>query len=169
MPATLDPTETQLVAGLAHDVLARTAPGELALFPVTSAAYFRDPQAVTARRAGGDSALGFGTETMVAMAPIALAVSTEVVRWLMGELRTALKTQGAAAIDRAMKRLFGKLVPDDGATKQGGAPAAPSLTPRQLADIRERAISRARQLGLSVPKAEQMADAVVAAVATTGA
>lgn len=171
MPATLDSTETQLVAALARGAVAQTAPGELALFPITSAAYFQNPGRTVAWPRGGDAALGFGAEVAVAVAPVALAVATEVAKWLLGELREALKSEGTAAIKRAAERLAQRLVPGSAPATPPArpAPTTPTFTPHQLADLRARAADRARQLGLSLPKAEQMADAMIAAIATAGA
>lgn len=161
MPATLDDTETQLVAGLARDVLARTAPEELALFPITSAAYFRDPAKVTAPRAHGDAALGFGAESVAALAPVALVLSTEAVRWLVGELRKAVQDEGASVVQQLIRR----------ALKRPDAPAAPPVVPipsAHFATMRQRLVARAIELGVPRAKAEMMADTAVSSLATAG-
>ena len=107
--ATADVADTDLIIEVARGMVAETAPEELPLYGTTSAAYRRDPDRAVRPDSSGDDLLGFGDAVAFAVAPVALAMTTEVVRFLGDEVRKALKEQGATAVSAAIRRLFGRL------------------------------------------------------------
>lgn len=178
------PSDDALVVALARATVERAAPEELVLFPAVSAAYLEGQDPSKATR--GDPMLGFGVETaVVLLTPIALTVAKDVLSFL----RVQFKKQADEHGDQAFDWLVGKLLrrgddkktpapsaepgsepaagaPDD----EVGAPAepveTPELTDEQLAQVRELAIEKAKQLKLPKEKAELLADALVGSLAT---
>jgi hypothetical protein len=155
-----------LVAELARSAVSQAAPEELPLFRATSEAYFENPDALAAQRSG-DEMLGFGVDTaLVLITPVALAVSREVLGFLVEQLRAQAQEHGKEAIDRLVARLLRR----DG--KRTETPAAapdeepPELTEEQLEEVRAIALEKARQLKLAPEKAELLADSLVGSLAT---
>jgi hypothetical protein len=151
--------DNQLIADLARDVVAKAAPQEMPLFRANSDAYFKDPQKALKPAEGRDEALGFGVEAAaVFITPFAMAVMSEVVKFLTSELQNALKAEGSDAVKGAVKSLFKKFRPPE-ETK------IPSLTPKQLAQVRKLALEKALQLKLSESKAALLADSIIGSLA----
>jgi hypothetical protein len=154
--------DTQLISDVARELVAQTSPEELPLFRATSVAYFQNPDKALKSRAGAEEMLGFGAELATALAPVALAVSTEVVQFLVTELKTSLSKESSSVISETLRKLFRKFRP----AGQSAPEAAPALSAKQLAEIRRRAYEKARQFKLSEAQADQMADSMVATLAT---
>jgi hypothetical protein len=151
-----------LVAELARSAVSQAAPEELPLFRATSEAYFENPDALRAERSGDDM-LGFGVDqALILLTPVALAVSREVLTFLVGQLRAQAHEHGKEAIDRLVARLLRR-----GAKPTSETPAAeaeaepPELTEEQLEEVRAIALEKARQLKLAPEKAELLADSLV--------
>lgn len=159
--ATLDAADTQLISDVARDLVAQTAPEELPLFRATSTAYFQNPEKALKDRAGAEEMLGFGAELATAIAPVALAVTTEVVQFLVAELKTSLSKESSSMISDALRKLFRKFRP----AGQSASDVAPALSAKQLAEVRRRAYEKARQFQLPEAQADQMADSMVATLA----
>ena len=157
------PEQTQIVVDVAREMVASVAPEELPLYRLTSDAYARDPARAHRPPARSDDMLGFGEGVAAALAPVALVMAGEVVRFLGEELRKALREQSANAVSAAVKKLFGKL----GRTTDSGGSSPPTLSARQLAEVRRRALEKARQFRLPQAQADQLADALVAQLATS--
>jgi hypothetical protein len=169
--ATVDVADTDLIIEVARGMVAETAPEELPLYGTTSAAYRRDPDRAIRPGSAGDDLLGFGDAVAFAVAPVAIAMATEVVRFLGDELRKALKEQGATAVSAAIRRLFGRLglatgPATDSATGPTKAADVPALSPQQLAEVRRRALAEAHRFRLPAAQAHQLADSLVAQLAT---
>jgi hypothetical protein len=146
----MDESERRELAGrLARAVVARLAPEEA---PLVEAG-------VEARSepAGAERVLGFGLEVAVPLlAPVALAVAQEVARYVGDRLGDALR--GGRGPIGWLRR----------GRPRRRRPARLELTPPQLAEVRRLARERARALGLSESRADALADAIVASLATDG-
>ena len=151
----VDVARNQLVATVARDLVAQTAPQELPLFQATSEAYFKNPNKLLRGQSGKDEMLGFGVvETVSAMmaSPIILNIVNDVVNLLVGEVKDA----------GLFKRMFGK--PRSAGDEAKGQR---SLTPELMAQMHQVAFEKARQYKLSETQAAQLADSLVAKLAMT--
>lgn len=158
-----------LVAELARSTVARVAPEELPLFRATSEAYFENPKALEGREAG-DEMLGFGVDAaLILVTPVALAVSRDVLNFIVAQVREKAREHGAEAIDRLFDRLLKRKEKPAAAapTPAPAQPEPPDLTEEQLEEVRTLALEKARQLKLAPDKAELLADALVGSLATT--
>jgi hypothetical protein len=101
----------------------------------------------------------------VLVTPVALAVSRDVLNFVIEEVRAQARDHGKEVIDRLVARLLHR-----GAKPETPAPAsepdAPDLTEEQLEEIRALALEKARQLKLAPDKAELLADSLVGSLAT---
>ena len=159
--------EQDLVAALARDAVASTAPEELPLFRRTSEAYFEDPSQVLASPKSKDEALGFGVEAAVVLvSPAALAVATSVVQYLATEVGGALKEEVGPRIKDLIESLFKRDDPstDGDDTEKAKKPEPPELTKEQLDEVHRVANTVARRL-LPADRASTLADAVVGRLA----
>ena len=159
-----DAVQQQLIAELAREQVAHLAPDELPLFRSTCEAYFKDPDKVLADQQAREDLLGFGASTVLAfVTPVVLAIMTEVVLFLAEEVRKSVKEESSAVISGLVKSLFKRFRSGD----NDGAPAAPRLTPDQLARIRRIALEKAQQLNLPESQAGLLADSLVGSLAIT--
>jgi hypothetical protein len=155
-----DSSQRELIADLARDLVAQTAPHELPLLPAVSSAYFKDPDKALKSRDGEDRMLGFGAEEVVPfLTPVALAVTTQVVTFVSEEVRKSVEDNSSSVIGELVKRMFKKFRP------AGEDEKPPPLTPEQLARVRRLAIEKARQLNLPQARAELLADSMVGSLA----
>lgn len=173
----IDTAQQQLIADLARDLLAETAPQELPLFRASSEAFFKDPQRVMSGAVGKDEPLGFGAgEGTSFIAPVILAVVTQVVTFLAAEVGKAAQSEGSAFVTDTVKALFKRFRPAPAAEKQptGEAPSpskpptpapVPPVTPELLQRVRELAFQQAKQLRLSDSNARLLADSLVGSLA----
>ncbi len=173
----IDPAQQQLIADLARDLLAETAPQELPLFRASSEAFFKDPQRVMSGTVGKDEPLGFGAgEGTSFLAPVILAVATRVVTFLAAEVGKSAQAEGSTFINDTVKALFKRFRPAAAAEKQPtgeaslapkpAAPApVPAVTPELLKRVREVAFQQAKQLRLSDSNAQLLADSLVGSLA----
>lgn len=156
-----DKTEAQLIAELARDLISQTAPQELPLFRANSEAFFTNPEKLLAGQKGKDEMLGFGVgEAITMMSPAILMVTSEIVKFLIDELKKTVKDESSALIGETVKKMFKKFRPEE---KKENAPSP--LTPEQLAQVRELALKKARQLKLSDERCKLLADALVGSLA----
>jgi hypothetical protein len=160
-----DSLDNQLVADLARDIIAQTAPQEMPLFRANSEAYFKDPDKTLAGQKGKDEMLGFGSgEVVVLLTPIALTVVAEVVKFIVEEVKKSVKDESSSLISETVKKVFKKFRPEQ---KKDDKKTPPALTPEQLERVREIALQKARQLKLSEARAKLLADAVVGSLAVS--
>ena len=160
----------QLIVDAARDVVAAIAPQELPLVTPISSAYFANPEDTLRRRQSKDKPLGFGVPGDVAqlVTPIALAVMTQVVSFLAQEISKSVKAEAPNVINDLVKSLFSKFRRTEAsATAARPSTTQPALTPAQLAQVREIALQKARQLGLTASKAELLADSLVGGLAVS--
>jgi hypothetical protein len=165
-------TDDELVVALARATVERAAPEELVIFPAASEAYLdgQDP----AKRTRGDPMLGFGVDSaVVLLTPIALTVAKDVLVFLRAQLKKQAEEHSDDVFDWLVDKLFRRGDDEKGAGgEQGGTVvaadpvAAAELTDEQLAEVRELAIEKAKQLKLSDDKAELLADSLVGSLAT---
>ncbi len=159
------------VEALAQLAVQQTAPDELALFPVAATAYFEDPQrAVKAAKANaGDDVLGIGVEMADAIPMVstaALWVAQQVVTWIGSEVRASLEEESGGVIRSWVRRVLRRL--GMGTDEEKSPDGAESLTPEQLARVRQVALQRAQEV-LPEEEARAVADAVVAGLALPAA
>lgn len=159
-----DSVDNQLVADVARELVTQLAPQELPLFRANSEAYFRDPDQALAGQKGKDEMLGFGSgEVVVLLTPIALTVVSEVMKFIVEEVKKSAKDESSALIGDMVKKVFKKFRREDqkDEKKKDEKKTSPALTPDQLGRVRDMALGKARQLKLSEARAKLLADAVV--------
>lgn len=157
--------QNQLVADLARDLVAQMAPQEMPLFRANSVAYFKNPDKALQAKAGKDDTLGFGAgEAMTFLTPVVLAVMTQVVQFIVDEIKKSAKGQGASLINDAVKQVFKKFQPAVPQEKK-----TPPLTPDQLAQVHKLAFEKGRILKLSEKQAQLLADSVVGSLMLSAA
>lgn len=155
--------DNQLIADIARQAVAKSAPQELPLFRGLSAAYFDDPAKAVRAHAGKDEMLGFGAGDAAAfITPAALAVATAVVQFVFTQVVSAVKNESASLIAKYIRKLFGLAVDDGAALKPLNFDAD------QLARVRGLALEKARQLNLPDAQAALLADALCGSLAAAG-
>lgn len=177
----------ELVAEVTREIVEARFPEELPHFRAQSRAYFEDPRRSLEGSGSGDNMLGFGGGEAVAMVtPVALAVVSEVVTYLLEEVKEAVKSEGETAVESNIRHLFKRLDPAEREKKkkeqrksesidraeakveaptqtaEGGRTDSPgdALTPDQINAVRTRALEKALALELPEQKAELLADAL---------
>ncbi len=151
--------ERELVQGLAATMVEEIAPEETLMFSRTADTYFEDPDRLLAAQSGDDEPLGFGVVAAVALvAPVALAVATDVMKYLFEELKKRFADETTEGIVLLVKQLFSK-TPDE---ESGTALAAEAVTLEndEIARVRSLAVEKATLLGLPTEKAQLLADAL---------
>ena len=157
-----DKTEAQLIAELARDLISQTVPQELPLFRANSEAFFTNPEKLLAGQKGKEEMLGFGVgEAITMMSPAILMITSEIVKFLIEELKKTVKDESSALVSETVKKMFKKFRPEE---NKENSPAP--LTPEQLAQVRELALKKARHLKLSDARCKLLADALVGSLAT---
>lgn len=156
-----DKTEAQLIAELARDLISQTVPQELPLFRANSEAFFSNPEKLLAGQKGKEEMLGFGVgEAITMLSPAILVVTSEIVKFLIEELKKTVKDESSALVSETVKKMFKKFRPEE---NKENSPAP--LTPEQLAQVRELALKKARHLKLSDARCKLLADALVGSLA----
>lgn len=157
----LNREEQNLLSDISRELIADIAPQELPLFRATSVAYFADPERVLKVRASSDAMLGFGVDpAILSWTPIVLTVTSAIIDFLREEIKASAKEETSGLVGAWVKQLFKKFRPPD-----DGGGAVPPLTPEQLAQVREQALKKARQLKLPAGQAGMLADAIVGSLA----
>ena len=154
---TWEKTQNQLITDVTREVIVQLAPQEVPLFRVTSEAYFKDPEKTLKGKKSKDEMLGFGIGGAVTiLTPIALAVTTEVVLFVVEEVKKSIKEESSSLANDIVKKMFKRFRPAGDEVKQ-----IPTLTSEQLAQVRRRACDKARQLNLPEAQAKLLADSLV--------
>lgn len=154
--------QNQLIADLARDIVAKTAPQELPLFRATSAAYFKNPDKVLKSQAGKDEVLGFGVgEAVVMLTPSVLIIVNQVVAFVTSEVQKSVAEESSNMLSDLVKQMFKKFRPE----REQNAP--PPLTPTQLANVHKLAYEEANRLALSDAQAKLLADSIVGSLVTS--
>lgn len=148
----------QLIADVARDIIAQTAPQELPLFRATSAAYFKHPDKVLKDQTSKDEMLGFGPDEAVALlTPYVLLVMTEAVTFIVNEVKKSVTDESAAVISDLVKKQFKRFRSKEKKEQH----EVVLLTPEQIEQVHKQVYEKAHQLKLSDDKAGLLADAVV--------
>jgi hypothetical protein len=149
-----DTIARQLIMDISRDTIAQIAPQELPLFRAQSQAYFDDPAEALKQRTETDGMLEFGPgDAVIFITPAALAIVSEMLVFLTGELRNSFAKQSTDLIGELVKKLFKRF-----RTEKDQAPA---LTNAQLTQVRKIAFEKARQFKLPEAQATLLADALV--------
>jgi hypothetical protein len=144
--------DRQLVASLARQVVHYAAPDELPFFEATCDAFFAAPK--RARRAHRDEPLGFGLETaFTVISTLALTVTVDVLKQLAEERIHRMVDKTTLRVRLALNKRFRRL-------PEQSADPLPHLHQVQIAEIRELAYRRARQLRASEEQATLIADGI---------
>ena len=155
--------DRDLVDAFAREVLASAAPEELAVFDETAEEFHRDPEKVLSTQ-GRDEAVGFGLD-LALITPYVLAVAAPVLTYLLNAVTEAAKAEAKPVIKDLVHRLFHRRKQSDGTPRADAndddADEPISLSPAELAEVREVALARATDLGLPAERARLLADAVV--------
>jgi hypothetical protein len=155
--------DRDLVDAFAREVLASAAPEELAVFDETAEEFHRDPEKVLSTQ-GRDEAVGFGLD-LALITPYVLAVAAPVLTYLLNAVTEAAKAEAKPVIKDLVHRLFHRRKQSDGTpgadAYDDDADEPISLSPAELAEVREVALARATDLGLPAERARLLADAVV--------
>lgn len=143
--------DDDFVVATARAVVADVAPDELALFDPVSRAYLRDPKKVLSDRSRPGAVLGSGIDVAIALvSPVALAVASAAYDHLVSKAGEAVVEGGG----RLLKRLG----------RKKNAAFRPEITSAQLDELRELAVERVKELGLSDEEANRIADAMRASL-----
>jgi hypothetical protein len=151
-------TRNQLIADIAYDIIAQTAPRELPLFSMTSEAYFQNPDRMRRSQKSKDEMLGFGIDaaTVAFLSPIILTIVDETIKVITEEvIPEHIKKSGI------VRKFFKRDRPAQEASKQ----VKLSLTPDQLQKVQEQAISSALQFKVPREQAELLANVLVGKLA----
>jgi hypothetical protein len=142
---------------LAREIVATRAPEELSSFDVASDAYLISPPRAPK---SDEETLGFGLQEVVDLVtPVALTVSTEVVRYLWAEAAKTLRERGAIVVRERVTAWLAAL-----RTQRAGSAAAGQLSEKQLAEIRRRVREAAKRNGLPPDAATKIAGDVFQAL-----
>ena len=104
-----DAVYNQTVSEVARELLAQLAPQEKALFRSISESYFKNPEKTLSDNSAKDEMLGFGAaETITLLTPVVLAVSGDVIKFLLGEAQKAMQSESTSVINETVKSWFNK-------------------------------------------------------------
>jgi hypothetical protein len=141
---------------IAHIVVAQFAPHELEAFEPTAEAFFHDPGQVRRSIQDGAPELSIGVaEAAVLLTPTILAISYEVVRFVLEPVKASL----AEAIRELVGRLLGQVKP----------PTATDPAQERYRAARARGLEVARQLRVKPESAAIIVDAIIAQLVTQSA
>ena len=155
-----------VVHTVSREIISHAAPQELTLFRLMSEAYFKDPNHILHARSGKDEMLGAGvTEVVTLLTPAALAVLTEVARFLAGEFKRQGKGDSPDLVNNLVKAVFKKFRP----TATGTEDEAPTLTTDQVDHIRQLARDKARLLKLPPLQTNLLVSSLMSSLALSGA
>ncbi len=144
-------SEHQLIEQMANGIVAEIAPQELATFQVISEAYFKNSSKMRKGLSGKEEILGLDivSASSLLLSPIILTIVDTIVKSLSEKV----------AESGFFKRLLVKLHLAKKEEKKVTLPL--SLTPAQLREVREQAISQAMQFKLPQKQAELLADSLI--------
>ena len=150
----------EFIKDISRQVVVQTAPEELDLFDELSQEYYQNPQPPRRAANARDDELSFGLEdTLIAITPVAMAMASTVMTFLVGQVVKAGKEESANLIQKKIKALF-----NPQPTPQG----PPPLTREQLQQVQELARGVAIQYGVKANQADKMATALVGSLALAG-
>lgn len=171
-----DQAHQEMVAALARRVVEVLAPQELHGFSACQEAFFDKTEGSLEDRTREAALRGFGSAGGAAVvAPVALAVASEVVAFILNEIKKTLRQEAAGAISAFVKRWLARLRSADRTGERGvsGGPeeerlepdALPGISSDQMAQVYVLAAETARQFRLSGDEAARMADVTVRSLA----
>jgi hypothetical protein len=147
--------DQQMIAELSKEMITHVAPEELDIFDDLLQGYFENPQPPDRTVKASDDPLGFGLgEVMNAMTPIAAAVATAALNFLLQAVLKAAQDETVAQVRRRLKPLF----------EHKAQAEKLSLTPEQLRQLRDTTRASAEQYGLTAKQAAQLTNALLVAL-----
>jgi hypothetical protein len=158
--------ERNVITHLSKDIVAEVAPEELELFDELMEEHFANPEASSTPTHSEDDALAFGLESaMTVLTPVVAAVVSAVVKYVVDEVLKATKDESSSFIREKVERLFGlitaKKSPEAAPAPGQPASASISLSPDELARVRQLALEQSLACGLNSSQAERIADSVI--------
>ena len=155
----IDSTTKKLIHSISKNVIEKISPQELLLFQATSDAYFKNPQKTLKELKEKDEMIGFGPgESLTLLAPIVLAVTTEMVKFAIGILQEAAKDD---LKDKVRENLFSKFSNRFFQNSNPTEHEISSLTNEQREQLRQVTFEKARQFNLPEDQAKQLSDCIV--------
>lgn len=162
-----DNLDDALVVELARSLVRDVAPQELPMFRANSALYLKDPDKAQQQRqsSGKDDLLGFGAGIdLTLLTPVAMAVATEVIKFLAMEIARAAKSESAPIIHEQVRLLFSRFRGETDSNPEAQAKPA-ALTRQQLEQVRTIAYDTACRLNLTTDQARLLADSTIGGLA----
>lgn len=151
--------EREFTTELARLVLESSAPDELMVFDEVADEFFADQTAALNPRRR-DESVGFGLE-LVLLAPAALAICGEVVRFLADLLAETFKDEAKSVLGSYFRRIF---VSGDQPAEAESPQSAIRLSDEQMQSVREAALREGRRLKLPEETAALLGNAIVGAL-----
>ncbi|HEU5104044.1 MAG TPA: hypothetical protein VFU22_33740 [Roseiflexaceae bacterium] len=148
--------QRNLITETARAAVAELGAKELEDFDETAAEYWRNPRRVRNLYREDDEMLGFGGLELAVVAPAALYIATEVVKFLLESTKGGLST----LVSDTFKELLRRKPPAEQAAKPGHV-APFQLTAEHLAQAHAAGIKAAKELGLPEGKTELVVNAVI--------
>ena len=144
------PEGRQLIANLSRQVVDKTAPEELDMFDELLADYYANPHPPEKGAHADDDTLAFGVaEAFIAVTPVAAAVVSSMLTYILQEVIKTTQEEGAKAI---AKKISDVINPQNKET---------ALTQDQLQQVRKQALKQAKAFGMDNKHAGKMADALI--------
>ena len=156
-----DYVDATLVVDVARGVVRDVAPHEMPMFRANSELYLKAPIKSQRNTRDGDDLLGFGAGVdLTLLTPIAIAVTSEVLKFLATEIANSAKRESAPIIHQQVRRLFVRF-----RTAEPNTDDPPPLNKQQLEQVRAVAFETACRLQLPSDQAKLLADATVGGLA----
>jgi hypothetical protein len=112
------------VVGLAREIVAELAPGELSVFDPVSQAFLRDPHSVLTGRGRPGAVLGSGIDVVVlVLSPVALALASAVRDYLLGKVGEVTVKRATRWARRLRRKRDPEVIPPITAELRDGAAA----------------------------------------------
>ena len=145
------------IRDVSYNIVCEIAPDESDFFYEISDAYFSDPESLKEKKSKEDP-VGFGMEGVIEMiSPATIGIVTTVITYIATEVFGAAKGALTDELKSRIKKLFNK-------DKTPESKSETVLTPEQLKQIRDKAISEGLALNLSQDKATGLANALIASM-----
>jgi hypothetical protein len=129
----MNSVDHELLIEISQDIISQIAPEELPLFKANSQAYFQNPDKALKGQTGKNDMLGFGGEEVVIfLTPIVLATLTDIVNFIVKEIKKSTKEQTTDLINSTVKNIFKKFHIKEDKPKTKVDP----LTPEQIDSAR---------------------------------
>jgi len=153
----------KFVEEVSRNIVTQIAPEELDMFDELMEEYFQNPKPPDRSTTASDDPLGFGLgETLVAAAPVAAAMVSAVITYIVTEAIKATQEETTAVVKQKIKALF---TPGKEDSDQKSKKETLPLTKEQMEQVKRLARKQAIQFGIKPEQAEKMANALIGSLA----